>query len=189
MNTYHDNQFENIEQFLIHSEKRAFIMARVATKDEDVALDIVQDSMMKLVTKYSNKKSHEWPPLFYRIMQSRINDWHRRQKVRNRWRSWLGKDKSPKQEDESRDSPLENKSNENDLLPEDNINSFEFSEKIEQAVSALPIRQQQAFLLRAWEEMSTAETANIMQCSEGSVKTHYSRALTSLRESLEEFSS
>ncbi|GAA0408605.1 RNA polymerase sigma factor [Cocleimonas flava] len=188
MNTDNDNTFENLEQFLIHSEKRAFIMARVATRDEDVALDIVQDAMIKLVSKYSNKNSHEWPPLFYRIVQSRINDWHRRQKVRNRWRSWLGNDKLSSQGEGFRDSPLENKSNENDQLPEDNTSSFEFSEKVEVAVSALPLRQQQAFMLRAWEEMSTKETANAMKCSEGSVKTHYSRALSSLRASLEEFS-
>ena len=185
MNTDKDKTFENIEQFLIHSEKRAFIMARVATKDEEVALDIVQDAMMKLVSKYSNKSSHEWPPLFYRIVQSRINDWYRRQKVRNRWCSWLGKDTVSELND-VRDSPLENKSNEYDPLPEDTINSFEFSEKIEAAVSALPLRQQQAFMLRAWEEMSTAETADIMKCSDGSVKTHYSRALSTLRVSMEE---
>lgn len=187
MNTNLNKTFENIEQFLTHSEKRAFIMARIATQDEEVALDIVQDAMIKLVTKYSNKQSHEWPPLFYRIMQSRINDWHRRQTVRNRWRSWLGKGLSTHTE-ELPDSPLENYSNENDPLPEDNINSYEFSEEVEQALSTLPLRQQQAFLLRAWEEMSTAETANIMKCSEGSVKTHYSRALASLRERLKAFS-
>ena len=187
MNTDKNNTFENIEQFLIHSEKRAFIMARVATKDEEVALDIVQDAMMKLVSKYSNKSSHEWPPLFYRIVQSTINDWHRRQKVRNRWRSWLKMDSTSEQYNDSRESPLENHSNEYEQLPEETINSLEFSEKIEAAVSALPLRQQQAFMLRAWEEMSTAETASIMKCSDGSVKTHYSRALSSLRNSLEDF--
>lgn len=188
MNTSANNTFENIEQFLIHSEKRAFIMARVATKDEEVALDIVQDAMMKLVSKYSNKNSHEWPPLFYRILQSRINDWHRRQNVRNRWRSWLGKDTKNNKDDDFRDSPLENVSNENDQLPEDGVNSLEFSETIEAAVSALPVRQQQAFMLRAWEECSTAETASIMGCSDGSVKTHYSRALATLRNSLQDYS-
>jgi len=188
LNTAEDNTYENIEQFLIHSEKRAFIMARVATRDEEVALDIVQDAMLKLVSKYSNKNNHEWPPLFYRILQSRINDWHRRQKVRNRWRSWLGKEAENSQDNEFRDSPLENKSYENDKLPEDGVNSLEFSETIEVAVSALPLRQQQAFMLRAWEEYNTAETASIMGCSDGSVKTHYSRALAALRDSLQDYS-
>jgi len=180
--------FTNIEQFLIHSEKRAFIMARVATKDADVALDIVQDAMIKLVTKYSNKQSHEWAPLFYRILQSRINDWHRRQKVRNRWRSWLGKSGKDDNENEFRDPPLENHSLDEDEQPEDDVSNLEFSESLEIAVSNLPLRQQQAFMLRAWEEYSTAETSNIMKCSQGSVKTHYSRALASLQKSLKEFS-
>ncbi len=175
----------NIEDFLIHSEKRAFVMARIATKDEEVALDIVQDAMLKLVTKYSNKKSHEWAPLFHRILQSHINDWHRRQKVRNRWRSWLGK-KDPN-EDELIDAPLENHSKDEDRLPEQGVNSLEFSQSLEAAVSTLPLRQKQAFMLRAWEEYSTRETSDIMKCSEGSVKTHYSRALATLRIRLKDY--
>jgi RNA polymerase sigma-70 factor (ECF subfamily) len=185
-NNINNGSDDSIEQFLIQSEKRAFIMARIATKDEEVALDIVQDAMIKLVSKYSNKQSHEWPPLFYRILQSRINDWYRRQKVRNRWRSWLGKEIA--NEDESRDSPLENHSNENEQLPDDDVHNHEFSESLEVAVSALPLRQKQAFMLRAWEEYSTLETSQIMKCSEGSVKTHYSRALVALRHSLKEYS-
>lgn len=189
-NVDNTKDIENIEQFLIQSEKRAFIMARVATKNEEVALDIVQDAMIKLVSKYSNKQSHEWPPLFYRIVQSRINDWHRRQKIRNRWRSWLGKDDKHTHNGENKftGSPLENHSSQNDKLPEDEVNSFEFSESLEAAVSALPMRQKQAFMLRAWEDCSTIETAEIMNCSQGSVKTHYSRALASLRHSLKDYS-
>lgn len=181
------NTFTNIEHFLIYSEKRAFVMARIATKDEEVALDIVQDAMIKLVSKYSNKQSNEWPPLFYRILQSRINDWHRRQKVRNRWRSFLGQS-SANSDDEYKDSALENYSKAEDELPEDTINKLEFSETLEMAISHLPLRQQQAFFLRAWEEYSTAETSEIMNCSQGSVKTHYSRALAALRKRLTEFS-
>lgn len=180
------NTFVSIEQFLIQSERRAFVMARIALGDEDVALDIVQDAMIKLVSKYSDKKSSEWPPLFYKILQSRINDWHRRQKVRNRWRSWLGRENED--ENEFKGSALENYSDENDQLPEDDAHNFEFSGSLEKAVSALPLRQKQAFMLRAWEQYSTAETSNIMNCSEGSVKTHYSRALARLRESLKDYS-
>ncbi len=176
----------NIEEFLIHSEKRAFVMARIATKDEEVALDIVQDAMIKLVTKYSHKKSHEWAPLFHRILQNRINDWHRRQKVSNRWRSWLGKNDSS--EDEFKEDPLENHSKDEDRLPEQGVNSFEFSQSLEAAVSALPLRQKQAFMLRAWEEYSTRESSDIMKCSESSIKTHYSRALAALRISLKDYS-
>lgn len=179
----------NIESFLIQIEKRAFVMARVATGNEEEALDIVQDAMMKLVSKYSNKSSEDWPPLFHRILQSRINDWHRRQTVRNRWRipnSWLGK--GAENDDEFKDSPLENQSNEEDKLPDESIHNLEFSESLELAVTALPLRQKQAFMLRAWEEYSTREASEIMKCSEGSVKTHYSRALTSLRQRLKEYS-
>lgn len=162
-------------------------MARVATANEEDALDIVQDAMIKLVSNYSDKTSADWGPLFYRIMQSRINDWHRKQTVRNRWRSWLGNDSGDDSND-FRDSPLENQSNDNDQLPDESINAFEFSTSLEKAVTALPMRQKQAFMLRAWEECSTRETSEIMKCSEGSVKTHYSRALAVLRKNLEEFS-
>jgi len=170
----------------MHSEKRAFVMARIATKDEEVALDIVQDAMIKLVTKYSKRSSDEWAPLFYRILQSRINDWHRRQKVRNRWRSWLGQ--NTENDDESRDSALENHSDDNDAQPDDAIHQFELNGLLEQAIAELPLRQKQAFMLRAWEECSTKETSEIMQCSEGSVKTHYSRAIAALKLTMEEHS-
>jgi len=159
-------------------------MARVATGDKEEALDIVQDAMIKLVSSYSNKTSNDWPPLFHRIMQNKINDWYRKQKVRNTWRRWLGNDSSD--EGEFRDSPLENKSNDQDQLPEQELNSMEFSESLEKALTILPMRQKQVFMLRAWEEMSTKETSKIMSCSEGSVKTHYSRALVSLRNNLKQ---
>ncbi len=178
-----------MEQFLIKNEKRAFVMARIATKNEEVALDIVQDTMIKLVTQYANKQEAEWAPLFFRILQSKIVDWHRRQKIRNRWRSWLGKEvKSDISADEFSQSSLENYSSEDHRLPEQDIESLQFSQSLEVAVSHLPLRQQQAFMLRAWEGYSTAETSHIMQCSQGSVKTHYSRALKALRKSLQEFS-
>lgn len=180
-----NNVFVNIEDFLVHIEKRAFVMARVATGDKEEALDIVQDAMIKLVSSYSNKASNDWPPLFHRIMQNKINDWYRKQKVRNTWRRWLGNDSSD--EGEFRDSLfLENKSNDQDRLPEQELNSMEFSESLEKALTILPMRQKQAFMLRAWEEMSTKETSKIMSCSEGSVKTHYSRALASLRNNLKQ---
>jgi RNA polymerase sigma-70 factor (ECF subfamily) len=183
LNKPSDNTFLSIEDFLIHIEKRAFVMARTATGDKEEALDIVQDAMIKLVTNYSNKESSDWPPLFHRILQNLINDWHRRQKVRNTWRRWLGNNSND--ENNFRDSPLENKSDEQDQLPEQELGNLEFSQSLENAVIALPLRQKQAFMLRAWEEYSTRETSQIMSCSEGSVKTHYSRALASLRTCLE----
>ena len=174
----------NIERFLSQIEKRAFVIARVATGNNEEALDIVQDAMIKLVHKYSKKSSDDWSPLFHRILQSRIIDWHRQQTVRNRWRIWFN---STSSESEVTESPLENHSNENDRQPDQQFTSFEFSESLEKAVTALPMRQKQAFMLRAWEEYSTKETSQIMSCSEGSVKTHYSRALASLRKNLKDF--
>ena len=183
------DHFINIEQFLAHSEKRAFIMARLATRDDEVALDIVQDAMLKLVSKYSNKQSNEWPPLFYRILQSRINDWHRKQTVRNRWRSWFGySNKESNHDNELPEPALENHSIESDIQPHEVADNLEFSQALQSAISQLPVRQQQAFLLRAWEGHSTIETAKIMSCSQGSVKTHYSRAMARLRKVLQEFS-
>lgn len=180
--------FINIEQFLIQSEKRAFVMARFATGDEQAALDIVQDAMIKLVKSYSNKQSQEWPPLFYRILQNLINDWHRRQKTRKRWQGWIGiSSDSDSSVSEFENSTIENYASEEGRIPEMLAGDFEFSKSLTTAVSTLPARQQQAFMLRAMEECSTRETSNIMQCSEGSVKTHYSRALASLRKSLKAF--
>jgi len=179
------NTLTDIEHFLIKNEKRAFVLARIATKNEEVALDLVQDTMIKLVSKYSDKDSKEWAPLFYTILQSRINDWHRRQKVRNRWRSWLGQ--YTQSENENKDSSLENVSDENDALPEDTLHRFEQNASLEVAISELPMRQKQAFMLRAWQQCSTRETSEMMKCSEGSVKTHYSRAISTLKENLKHF--
>jgi len=161
-------------------------MARIATKDDEVALDLVQDTMLKLVSKYSKKTSTEWPPLFYRILQSRITDWYRRQSTQSKWRSWLGK--NTEDEDDFRDSPLENQSNDNDILPDESLQGFELNAILESAISDLPMRQKQAFMLRAWQEFSTKETSAMMKCSEGSVKTHYSRAIATLKENLMELS-
>lgn len=179
--------FEDIEEFLIKSEKRAFVMAIIATKDRDVAVDLVQDAMIKLVSKYENKKSHEWPALFQRILQNRINDWYRHQVVRNRWRKSLDGEESFDGESNNNFN-LENYSSIHDQLPEGNVESLSFAESLEIAIAKLPFRQKQVFMLRAWEQYSTKETASIMQCSEGSVKTHYSRALAALKMSLKDYS-
>ena len=176
----------DIENFLIKNEKRAFVMARIAIKDDEVALDLVQDTMLKLVSKYSKKPSNEWPPLFYRILQSRIIDWYRRQGTQSRWRSWLGQNNED--DYETSDSPLENHSDDKDVLPDESLQGFEINTILEAAISELPMRQKQAFMLRAWQEFSTKETSAMMKCSEGSVKTHYSRAIATLKENLKELS-
>lgn len=157
-------------------------MAALACGNDDDALDIVQDSMLGFVCKYAGNPSGEWSPLFYRVLQSRITDWHRRSTVRNRLRSWLswGKDEAADED------PLENVADHESLHPDRRLEGDQFSAALEEALRALPLRQQQAFLMRAWEGLDTRATALAMGCSEGSVKTHYFRALQSLRGRLEE---
>lgn len=158
-----------------------------ATRDEDAALDIVQDAMMKLAEKYADKPPAELPMLFSRILQNTIHDHFRRQKVRNTWTSLLSALGKGDEKDEDFD-PLETlqvKSTSN--ATEDPARQLEQAQVvalIEQALARLPARQREAFLLRYWEELDVAEAAAAMGCSEGSVKTHCSRAVHTLAEML-----
>ena len=176
-----------MDNFLRGIERRAFVIARLATQDEEEALDIVQDAMLKLVTKYSSHAEAEWGALFHAILHSRINDWHRRQAVRNRWRVFFFN----RHDDEEENVPLPPEDQVEQTLfhePEAGLVHTEMKESLLAAIGELPFRQQQALLLRAWEGYDIAETAKIMLCSEGSVKTHYSRAIHSLREKLGDYS-
>jgi len=155
-------------------------MARIATGNENDALEIVQDAMLKLVQRYADRGEQEWGPLFHRILQSRIRDWYRRSTVRNRLRVWFGGD-------EEGEDQLENQPGRYSDGPMHQLEDDRFGDELERALNALPNRQQQAFLLRAWEGMSVEQTAAAMGCSAGSVKTHYSRAVHTLRKQLEEF--
>lgn len=161
-------------------EKRAFHLARVATGNEQDAMDIVQDAMIKLVQRYAGRDEQEWGPLFHRILQSRIRDWYRRSLVRNRLRVWFGSE-------EDEDDPLQNQPDPRGEEPLGELETERFGVELERALGRLPNRQQQAFMLRAWEGLSVEETAQAMGVSAGSVKTHYSRAVHSLREQLEDF--
>ena len=173
-----------MNNFLRGVEQRAFITARLATQNEEEALDIVQDAMCKLAQKYSNHPEAEWGALFHTILHSRINDWHRRQKVRNRWRVFFFAD----EEQDGGDGKLEEQVAQTVFPePEYALMQEEMNELMQNAVQTLPLRQQQALLLRAWEGYDIAETAKIMNCSQGSVKTHYSRAIHSLREKLGDY--
>jgi len=136
--------------------------------------------MLKLVQRYADRPQREWGPLFHRILQSRIADFHRREAVRRRWRLWLRNDP------EERGDPLENQPAPASVGPARRSDAEHMAETLEQALAGLPLRQQQAFLLRMWEGLSVAETAAAMGCSEGSVKTHLSRAMRVLRERLED---
>jgi RNA polymerase sigma-70 factor (ECF subfamily) len=163
-------------------ERRAFKQCVYAVQEEQAALDIVQDSMMKLAEKYAQRPAGELPLLFQRILQNTIRDHFRRSKVRSTWTTLLS-NLGMGGEDEDSD-PLETLEVEDAAnVPASPAAQLEQSETmaiIEEAVKALPDRQREAFMLRYWEELDVSETAKVMGCSEGSVKTHCSRATHSL---------
>ncbi|BEH11280.1 RNA polymerase sigma factor [Geobacter sulfurreducens subsp. ethanolicus] len=173
---------DELNRFLAGVERRAFRMARLATSDDDEALDVVQDAMLGFVRNYARKPEAEWPPLFHRTLQSRIVDWHRRSTLRNRFRAWFGRN-----DDEDGGDPLDGIPDVNSPDPARQLLDRDLGQAIEAALRKLPTRQRQAFLLRNWEGLDTAETAFAMGCSEGSVKTHLSRAVHALRGMLEEY--
>jgi RNA polymerase sigma-70 factor, ECF subfamily len=154
-----------------------------AVRDEHSAVDIVQDAMLKLTEKYAQKPAAELPMLFQRILQNTIHDHFRRQKVRSTWTVLLSALGKGDEKDEDFD-PLETlaaKSDSNAAAdPAGQFQQAQVLGAIEQALARLPARQREAFLLRYWEEFDVAETAAAMGCSEGSVKTHCSRAVAAL---------
>jgi RNA polymerase sigma-70 factor (ECF subfamily) len=174
---------QEISAFLAEVERRAFKQAMFAVRDEDSALDVVQDAMLKLAEKYSQKPAAELPMLFQRILQNTIHDHFRRQKVRSTWTTVLSALGKGDEKDEDYD-PLETlpaKSDSNATAdPAAQLEQVQVVALIEAALARLPARQREAFLLRYWEEMDVAETAAAMGCSEGSVKTHCSRAVAAL---------
>jgi len=181
-------RYQEISSFLTDVERRAFRQAMYAVRDEDAALDIVQDAMLKLTENYSDRPVGELPMLFQRILQNAIHDHFRRQKVRSTWTTVLSALGYKDDRDEEYD-PLETLGAKTDSNaasdPAANVEQRQTMRIIEQAISRLPPRQREAFLLRYWEELDVAETAAAMGCSEGSVKTHCSRAVHALAEMLE----
>ena len=171
-----------LSAFLASVERRAFKQAVFAVRDEEAALDIVQDAMLRLAEKYGNRPAAELPLLFHRIVQNAVRDWFRRQKVRSLWTTLLSS-LTGGGEDDDRD-PLETleAADESNLQesPSGQLEQKQVLEIIEQELKRLPERQRQAFIMRYWEELDVAETAKVMGCSEGSVKTHCSRATHAL---------
>ena len=172
-----------LDQFLASVEKRAFKIAQLGLRNDDDALDAVQDAMMKLVQSYGTRTEDEWRPLFYRILTNRVRDMQRRRTVRGRIMAWLPVG-GTEDDDETFDPIAQAPSPE--ASPARRLELDEAIGVLETAVAALPPRQQQAFLLRNFEGLDVSETANAMGCSEGSVKTHYFRALEALRARLGE---
>ena len=163
-------------------ERRAFKRALYAVHDREAALDVVQDSMLKLAEKYGDKPLEELPMLFQRIVQNTIRDFYRRQKVRSLWTTLLSS-LLPGRDDGDADvlETLEIEAGSNSpTAPADQLERSQLLEIIEKELKRLPSRQREAFLLRYWEEMDVAETAAVMGCSQGSVKTHCSRAAHAL---------
>jgi RNA polymerase sigma-70 factor (ECF subfamily) len=175
---------DTLDAFLAEVEKRAFRMARYAVGDPDDALDITQDAMIKLVSNYADRPPAEWKALFYRILQNRIRDHQRRGSVRSRVMAWLPG--AGDREDTAPDPVQSAPDRAPDALPERQLEMVDVAAALDDAVAALPLRQQQAFMLRTWEGLDVAATASAMGCSQGSVKTHYSRAVRALRARLGE---
>jgi len=173
-----------LNRFLASVEKRAFRMAELATSSPDHAMDIVQDAMLALVKNYSHKSEADWGPLFHRILQSKIRDWYRRSRTRNSVFSWL---RTAHDDENDNYDPIQRAADIVSLAPDSHANNEQLMAVTLQAIRQLPLRQQQAFLLRAWEGFDVRETAKAMGCSQGSVKTHYSRATRALKQTLEAY--
>ena len=173
---------KELSDFLASVERRAFKQCVFSVQDDEAALDIVQDSMMKLAEKYADRPPAELPLLFQRILQNGIRDHFRRGKVRSTWTTLLSNLGMGGDDDES--DPLETMDvdvHENvPASPADRLEQSQVMAAIEEAIRTLPGRQREAFMLRYWEELDVSETARAMGCSEGSVKTHCSRATHAL---------
>jgi RNA polymerase sigma-70 factor (ECF subfamily) len=171
-----------MSDFLASVERRAFKQCVFSVRDEEAALDLVQDAMMRLAEKYSARPPEELPMLFQRILQNAIRDHFRRSKVRSTWTTLLSNMGLTGDDDDA--DPLESfevEVHENvPASPAEQLEQSQVMAIIEDAVRTLPDRQREAFMLRYWEELDVNETAKVMGCSEGSVKTHCSRATHAL---------
>ena len=177
---------KELSDFLKSVEKRAFKRAVYAVRDDDAALDIVQDTMIRLSVKYFDRPAAELPLLFQRILSNATMDWFRRQKVRNAVLKNFS-DFESAGEDGDFDILQTLEALDGSPASESAADSFSRAQTlrlIDSAVADLPGRQREAFLLRYWEELDVAETALAMGCSEGSVKTHCSRAVHALAKAL-----
>ena len=172
---------KRLHLFMQEVSGRALVMMENACQgQQDVAMDLVQEAFISLHQHYAHKSTDEWYPLFYTILNNKLTDWRRKEARRSQRFGWLRLNPLSQEDDDSEfDIP-----DLNQIEPSDAIAQQATAEEIQDAIQALPVRQQQAFMLRAWEGFDTATTAKIMNCSEGSVKTHYHRAIQNLKSAL-----
>jgi RNA polymerase sigma-70 factor (ECF subfamily) len=163
---------EQLNQFFISHEKKAYSIAFMSLRHQDDALDVVQDVMIKFVEKYKNKSTEFWTPLFYRMIHNRITDIHRANTKKKKYFSFFNK---------SDNDVFENIADTSELEILDQIDNAMKIQNLQEALKTLPRRQLQAFICRIWEGLSVAQTARSMKCSQGSVKTHLFRALKHIR--------
>ena len=169
-----------LKNFMREVTGRALVMMESATQGHNgIAMDLVQEAFISLHKSYADKSTEEWYPLFYTILNNKLQDWRRKEARRAQPFSLFKKVSLDDDDVEQLD-----------IVDEQALNPAEFLdqavtvEEIQAAIAGLPVRQQQAFMLRAWEGFDTQTTAQIMNCTEGSVKTHYHRAIQALRNSL-----
>jgi RNA polymerase sigma-70 factor (ECF subfamily) len=178
---------KELSDFLENVERRAFKQAVYAVRKDEAAFDVVQDAMIKLAEKYGDKPAAELPLLFQRILQNTIHDYFRREKVRNTWVSLFSGLGSASDEHDSFDMLETFEAEEGSQAAESSADKVERDQilaVIDAEIQKLPTRQREAFLMRYWQDMDVAETAAAMGCSEGSVKTHCSRAAHTLAQAL-----
>ena len=176
------DQTRALDRFLAGVERRAFRIARLAVRNDEDALDIVQESMIRLARHYGQRPTEEWKPLFYRILNNGIRDFMRRQRVRRRVMAWWpGKAGDEGEMPDPVEAAPDPGGGPADLLEGEQAMAI-----LEAGLAALPDRQREAFTLRALEGLDVAATAVAMGCSEGSVKTHYFRAVHALKDRLGE---
>ena len=180
MSTQSSTAEQRLRFFMLDVPGRALVMMENATQGHNgIAMDLVQEAFISLYKSYAEKSTEEWYPLFYTILNNKLQDWRRKEARRASPFSLFRKIDLDSNEEEVMEIVDESTPNPLHFLDQDVT-----VEEIQEAISRLPVRQQQAFMLRAWEGFDTQTTASIMNCSEGSVKTHYHRAIQGLRTTL-----